>query len=646
MFNKFSSRGASSLFMVALLSILSACGGGGSGSSSPSTPVTPPAPVAATLNLTASAATVKSDNSDATTITVTAVTATNAAVSGIAVSLAADSGVLSTGSATTDSTGRATFTLSSGASAVNRTITVTATAGTVTSQIPINVIGSTVDLASNTTSLLIGGGSATLTATVKNAAGTPIANTVVTFSANSGTTVTPTTATTNASGVATAQVTGTAAGASSVAASAAGFTRTLAYTISGASTFGITTTVPAAINRVVALSLVGGPPATATLLVNVTAPSGTTVVFVSTSGTWSSNNAAQASVVSVNGTATNTLRITNAGVANIQVYDAANSTVADTLTASVTSAIANATKITLQATPSVVAPSSGGTTGVASLTATVTDANNQPVGGATVAFQIVNPTGGGETISPAVAQTLRTATSTQALGQAKATFNAGSLPSGAQGVQIRATVVDVPTVFTGNGSSGNNATVVIGGTAGSVTIGRSTVIQEAANQTAYVLDMSVLVADSNGNPVANTTVSLSAWPIAWAPGGACSPGTYYYNEDINEDLNLDPQNEDGVRYVYAVPRPSTFTIGTKDQQATPPNSASGTLPATVTTDASGLASFKLTYTKSNALFIKARIKATTLVQGTETVGQTVFTLPALLTDIGPPCLLPASPYSF
>ena len=80
--------------------------------------------------------------------------------------------------------------------------------------------------------------------------------------------------------------------------------------------------------------------------------------------------------------------------------------------------------------------------------------------------------------------------------------------------------------------------------------------------------------------------------------------------------------------------------------ATPPNSASGTLPATVTTNASGLATFNLTYTKANALFIQARVRASTLVQGTETVGQTTFQLPALLSDIGPPCLLPASPYVY
>ena len=44
-------------------------------------------------------------------------------------------------------------------------------------------------------------------------------------------------------------------------------------------------------------------------------------------------------------------------------------------------------------------------------------------------------------------------------------------------------------------------------------------------------------------------------------------------------------------------------------QLSPPNSAAGTLPSTVTTNASGVATFSLTYTKSNAAYIVDRIRA-------------------------------------
>jgi hypothetical protein len=246
------------------------------------------------------------------------------------------------------------------------------------------------------------------------------------------------------------------------------------------------------------------------------------------------------------------------------------------------------------------------------------------------------------------------------LGQATATFTAGSLPSGAPGVQLRAKVVGTA-VSTGTSPSGNDATIVIGGTAGSITIGYSTVIQDSGSSTLYVLPMSVLVADSGGNPVANATVSLNAWPVAFNTSSigsstvACSidPTKDYVNEDDvsgsasdprYENLSLDP-GEDGIRLQYNNNQ-APISGGTTDGQLTPGNSASGTLPATVTTGANGAATFNLTYTKANALHIIDRITARTLVQGTETKAQLLFRLPASLTDIGPPCLLPGSPYVF
>ncbi len=282
----------------------------------------------------------------------------------------------------------------------------------------------------------------------------------------------------------------------------------------------------------------------------------------------------------------------------------------------------------------------------------MTDSSGNPVGGAAVSYSILNPTGGGETILPAVGITSSVATSNVALGQTQSTFTSGSLPSTAGGVQIRATVVGT-TIATNTSPSGSDAAVVIGGTAGSVTIGRATTVAVDSSGTLYILPMSVLVADANGNPVTNTTVSLSAWPIAFnANGTSCNPLTTndYYNEDdvlansaYFENLSLDA-NEDGVRIHY--PSGVVAAGGSVDGKLTPPNSASGTLPATVVTNSSGVATFNLTYTKSNSLWITDRIRARTFVQGTETVGQVIFRLPALLTDIGPPCLIPDSPYLF
>jgi hypothetical protein len=255
-----------------------------------------------------------------------------------------------------------------------------------------------------------------------------------------------------------------------------------------------------------------------------------------------------------------------------------------------------------------------------------------------------NTTGGGESVSPVVAYTASIAGGSIGLGQASATFTSGSLSSSATGVKVRATVQGAPLLATNTAPSSPDAAIVVGGTAGSIAIGMATQIV-VLNTTTYQLPMSILVADSNGSPVANTVVNLSAWPIAWSTGtmaycladadDGVSKGTFY-NEDKNENLILE-SGEDGYRrYFYTLPTTTTLASGTPtlDGLITPINSAGGTIPASVTTDVNGLANFNLTYLKTSAIWTVDRIKATTMVQGTEAVSQLVFSLPPAVTDVG------------
>ena len=640
-----SSRATSNFFAMALLLLLGACGGGGSGTTTTPVVVTP-VPTASAINLSASLTTVASDNSNSSTITATVVDASNAAVSGVTVTFSADTGFLSTSSAVSDASGKATATFSSGSSnPSSRTATITASASGKSTQIPIRISGATVTLASTASSLVVGGSPATLTVTVKNASAAVLPGQAVTLTTSGTGSVTlgATAGTTDATGTFTTSVTPGSSGTVTLTVTSVGETRTLVYTVTGASV-------------AFQISSPASDPTAGTngipITISVTAPSPTTTVtFVSTLGTWDATGSSTITKTVVGGVISASLVSTASGVANVQVYDPTRPTLSATRSISFTAPSTAAVRITLQASPSVVAPSTGGVTGVSNLVASVTDASGNPVGGAAVSYSILNPTGGGETILPAVGITSSVATSSVALGQTQTTFTSGSLPSGAGGVQIRARVVGTA-IATNTSPSGSDAAVVIGGTAGSVTIGRATTATTDASNTLYILAMSVLVADSNGNPVTNTTVSLSAWPIAFnASGTACSPNPaddYYNEDDINaaplfENLSLDP-GEDGVRKRY--PSGTLAPSGTVDAKLTPPNSAAGTLPATVTTNASGVATFNLTYTKSNALWITDRIRARTFVLGTETLGQIEFRLPALITDIGPPCLLPNSPYLY
>lgn len=651
LFSKKNTGFSASFLLAASIALLAGCGGGGTASTTTTTTTTV---TAASLDLLAAPTTVKSDNSTSTTITVTALNAANAAVPGVTLTMGTTSGVLGSATVVTDAAGMATVTFSSGASKINRTATITATAGAVSAQIPVQIVGSTVTVNSTGTTLPDDGTSpVTLTITAKDAGGNVVPDAAVTLTqtGDGSVTLAPASGTTNASGQLAVTAAGTASGTVTVSATALDETATTALTVSpSAATFAIDQQT---LNGAV---VAGNPAVTAmkigdTLAVQVNAPASSNVTFATTTGSFNGTGAVVAVPV-VAGKATATLTTTQASVATVQVYDTAAPATSDSLTVGMTSA--TAASITLQSSPSVVSRSVGTTTGSSTLIAMVRDAGGFPVGDAPVSFSIVNPTGGGETVSPVVVLSAATTAGGLSLGEARTSFTSGSSSTGAGGVQIRASVVGTAVATEPVGvnltSSGNDAAVVIGGTAGSVAFGQATALTVGGSGTTYILPMSVLVADSNGNPAPlGTVVNLSVWPIAWSTGSVCAvdadtatTGTFY-NEDVNENLILDA-GEDGKRdYYYS----GLATVqGTSNSSSTPTNSAGGTLPATVTTDDSGVATFNLTYSKSSAIWIISRIRARTVVQGSDAVGEIVFRLDPLSSDVTPNCLLGNSPYLF
>ncbi len=660
------------LLILALAAVISACGGsqgGDEGGGGTTTTVS-------SLDLAADPTTIATKSSDSSTITINALDSGNALLSGVTVTLSTTSGILSAGSITTP----ANVTLTCGSNKTNRTATITATAGSVTAQIPIQITGSTATLSASTTSIPNDGSTTIdLTVTAKDAANSPVSGATVTLSQTGTGSVTfgAATGTTNSSGQFTTTARGVTNGAVKVTASVLGATASVDLTVSpAAATFAIDQQL---LNSVL---VSGNPDPTAmhigdALNIRVNAPAGiTNVTFATTIGGWDGTTSKTVSKAVSSGKADATLRTTQIGIATVQVYDTAHPSTSDTLTVAMSSGDTPA-KIFLEAVPGVVPVSVGTTTGFSTLTATVYDAANNPLGGQPVAFSIVDGTGtsGGETISPVMVLTATTAGGGLSVGQARASFTSGSQPSAASGVQIRASVVgtSVETEPIGNNltPSGNDAPVVIGGVAESIAFGQATVISEDSTKANYIWPMSVLVADSNGNPVKNAVVNLSVWPIAWSTGVACSydpdgqrcdystdpptcaAGPYgtFYNEDINENIIMD-SGEDGRRYFFAdntdaiisgIPGMDNPTL---DTILTPANSAGGTVPASVTTDANGVAGFNLTYRKQSAIWTVVRIRASTSVSGSETRSEVILRLPCTQTDCGSNCLLRNSQYFY
>lgn len=650
------------LIIGALSTSLVACGGGGgpsgadliSGGSSgnktptPTTPTAAPtaAPItAAKLNLNWDKTSVKTGGKDTATLTITALNSSNGILAGATIVLDSTSGILSGTVVTTNATGQAKVTYTAGSNLNNRTESISVTSGAFSTTTALKVTGTALVL-STANSSLSSGTKTDLTATVKDGEGNPAANVDVIFSA-SGTgslSFAQATVQTDSSGIATTKATAGASGTSIATATSQGTAKTTSITISGGSNqFTITSPTAAVIATTTGT----------TQTVTVSASAATTVVFITTLGTWSNGKTIQ-EVAVTGGVASAILNNPNSGTATVQVYDKATPSTSSTFQAIVSAPVANANSISIQASPSVIAPSTATQKNSLGLTATVLDSAGKPIANAPVSFEITNSLGGGEYISPAAIISGDGTDPSLGLGQAKSSFYSGSLPSG----QTSSSVTVVAKVLLPNGTtiSSTAASVIIGGVAGSVSIGESTKIESSTDNTYYQLPMSVLVADSNGSPMANTTVNLSTWPLYYSTGSSCLVGATFKAEDANENLILNA-GEDGS--ISRVSNSSFATIllsnpingvtptsitGIPDGILSPINSAAGSVPTTVTTDTNGIASFKYTYLKSNALWTVVRFRASTMVQGTEARSETVFRLRAAEADVTT-CYLPDSPYN-
>jgi hypothetical protein len=140
------------LISISAIALLAACGGGDDVAGTP--PFggddsggggTPPAVTAADLIVDTSATQLANTSSSSVTIAVTAIDASRVVVAGAAVTLSADNdGVIAQSSSTTDSSGKVTGTLSIGGNRANRLITVTATSGSVSRSVSIQVVGTSI----------------------------------------------------------------------------------------------------------------------------------------------------------------------------------------------------------------------------------------------------------------------------------------------------------------------------------------------------------------------------------------------------------------------------------------------------------------------------------------------------------------------
>ncbi len=592
---------------------------------------------------------VKSDNSTSAAITATALDANNVVIAGATIIFTTPAGQLDASVVTTDATGKATVNFSAGAAdPTNQTVTISADAGNgITASVPVQIIGSTVKfISSSLTQLTINGtDTATITLKAADASGKAVYNVPLTVSFDPASTATGQldpaasktqtyTANTDPNGEVVVDVKGMTAGNLVLSASSLGATATKTLSVVTATT-ALQITSPANLSTVAINTA---------QTVSITVPAGMTDVMLSTSlGQWGTVNgvAVNSATYRATGVAGSVINASISssvtGTATIDVLDAANISVSDSLNiVFVNSTVTPTTNITLQASAASVPVSVGNTVYSVTLSGRVTDGGNG-VASAPVNLSMLNQPGGGEYIAPTLVYS-------DGYGYFTTTFYSGSQGSDSNGVQIVATLL-------GNGKT-TAVPIIISQMAASVVIGRSTVVSSLNSDTAYKLPMSVQVADANGSPVPNANVSISVWPTHYYLGEWAADKTAIFygkfaNEDVNRNLTLDP----GEDRIYIEQGLGDFNLDGDaydvvggDGVMTPANTAAGTAPYAVTTDANGVGTFDLVYLKANAIWTDAEITATVQAQGTESTGVLTFKLPALISD-REAGVLPDSPYN-
>lgn len=565
---------------VTLAATLAACGGGGGsgGSSGGGSGGGTTTPNVASIEVLTSATTLAS--ADTTGVTVTAVLkdASNNAIASKPVTFSASSGTLASVAASTGTDGRATAILTAGTDRSNRDIVVTVASGSITQKATIPVSGTTLT-ASGATSMLTGA-SANFAVSLRDSGGAAIAGAAVTASSSLGNAVTASSATTDANGSVTLAYAATRSGTDTLTIQGAGASQALTISVSSVN---FAFTAPAANTEV---EINSTSTVTVRYLSGNAGVAGKTVSFGTTRGTVTPTQA----VTDATGSATVQVTSPSVGVATVsaRVDDNAITTLPLNFVASTPATLV------LQTSSAALAPNpAGSSASQVQLRATVRDAAGNAVKGKTVFFTVVQDLSGGA---------IKTGTAvTDANGLATDVFVAGATSTAANGVQIRANVANT------NISAVSSLTV--SSQALFISIAANNQIEKLT--TTYRNTFSVQVTDATGAPVANQNVALSYWAPLYGKGILLfdktnsvwtyrdNPPAFCLNEDANRNGILDPgEDRDGNGRLS-------------------PGLPAAIAPASVTTDATGSATFTLTFGQQYANWLQIELAARAIVAGTE-----------------------------
>ncbi len=610
------------VLVLAALGAASGCGGDSpssfASSSSSSTSSSGTSSTVAAMSAITSLPQIPSNGSSNATITAFVRDANNNFLPGVTVTFSASSGGLAVSSAVTDANGQATASLGTAGDPTNRSITVTATAGTKSATVAVGVVGTTVALSGPAS--LIQGNSGTYTVSLTDSAGAAISGETVAVTSKAGNTLSASSLTTDTQGHATFNVTGTVSGTDTLTATVLGESATTLVTVSNQN---FAFTAPTA-NAYVALS--ASQTVTLVWKTGGVAQTGQTITFSTTRGTFNGSTTATTATATTDGTGTASVSIaaTTAGPAIITASSTGVSAQLAVTFVSTTPSVIN-----LQASPATVA-----TEGQSTITATVRDAHNNLVEGQSVSFELSDVTGGSLSVGSAI---------TDAQGQAQTVYTASTTSSATNGVTITATIPAAPSV------AATNVSLTVGGQTVFLSLGTGETISENTDKTQFLMPFVVQAQDAAGNAVNGVNITLTIEPQKYGKGGwivygqdwvqtddpdpttpytTTPPGiTECANEDINYNGILDTgedYNNDGKLEPGNIAAVSPGTVTTASTTFT-----SGSETYTV----NGSAALTVTYPEDHALWVQVKLIATATVSGTQNTTTSTFWLPILSTYV-------------
>ncbi len=569
--------------------------------------VVPVISAAKTIELMASATSLPSGSNSFITLTALVKNASNNGIADEPVKFSADSGVLQNASPVTGGNGTATVQLSVGADKSQRNIKVTVTAGAIVQSMVVPVSGTTINITGP--SSLLGGTTAGYTTVLKDSNGGVVPGVEVQLNSALGNAVTPAKVTTDSNGTAAFQYAASNAGIDTLTVSGAGVSAQQRVTISTID-FGFTTPAPGAGTPVPVNS-----PQTVTVRYksNGVPVAGQDVFFSSTRGEVTPASAK----TDANGFAIASASASTAGPATVSALLGGTSTVATT---TINYIAVTPAKIVLQANPSAVRPNPVGTSvNTAVLSAVVRDASGNAVSGAVVNFTLVADTSGG-TISPGTGVT-------DINGRVSASFIPGATTTAARAVQVRAS--------TGNGVIADTANLTVSNQALFIAIATSnTIANKEDDDTVYSKPFSVQVNDANGAAVTNQTVTLAIYPPTYRKGRLAWNGTTW---GMVGALTVQCPNEDVDRSGIL----GGNNVDTDGNGVLTPGLPGVVAPASVVTDSSGFATFKVQYGEQYVPWIDFEITARAAVAGTESSNTFFYPAAGLASDFTQETVAPA-----